>query len=466
MRLSSFSLWFLAFIIGSVSARFSDFESFKNTFNLQEHLGSLSIYHEPHFTGLSSAFPESCEIRQVHVLQRHGSRNPASDDGGSSAKSLVQMQEKLTNGSLPINYTKPDNPFQFIKSWVPVIELRNADKLSSSGRVELFKLGREVFTRYNMLFDADVYEINTAAQGRVVESAEWYSYGMFGNEIANKTKFVYLAEDETPGANSLSNYNSCPVYSDNNIDYKQVEEAHSIWENIFLVPIRNRLNPYFSNYNLTNDDVRSFFYLCAYELTLKDESGFCSLFTPSEIINFEYDYDLEFSLWGGPSSKWANVLGGPYIHNLAKSLRSVYNESNYQKTFFAFTHDGQILPIEAALGFFPDITPEHPLPLTYNPYTYSLKTSSFVPFAGNLITELFQCQDQKYYVRHLVNQQVFPLTDCGYGPSNSSDGMCELSAYLNSPVRSNSTYNGTDTFNAACQANPTNVTIVNLLSGK
>ncbi|EPY52514.1 thiamine-repressible acid phosphatase Pho4 [Schizosaccharomyces cryophilus OY26] len=459
MRLSSFSLWFLAFIIGSVSARFSDFESFKNTFNLQEHLGSLSIYHEPYFTGLSSAFPESCEIRQVHVLQRHGSRNPTTGDGVTKAGYLAEVQDKLINGSFPINYKIPDNPFQFIKSWVPVVDVSNADKLSSSGRLELFEMGREVFIRYNTLFDANVYEINTAAQGRVVESAEWYSYGMFGDQMANKTNFIYIAEDETAGANTLSDHKACPVYNEKNVDHKETKEAQSNWEDIFLAPIKTRLNLYFSDYNLTNDDVKSFYYLCVFEIALRDESDFCSLFTPSEVINFEYNTDLKFSFHGGPASEWSETLGGAYVHNLAESLRSVYNETNYQKTFFAFTHDTHIIPVEAALGFFSDVTPENPLPVTYNPYTYSAKTSSFVPFAGNLITELFQCQDQKFYVRHLVNQQVFPLTDCGYGPSNSSDGMCELSAYLNSPVRSNSTYNGTDTFNVACKANPTNVTV-------
>ncbi|EPX70509.1 thiamine-repressible acid phosphatase Pho4 [Schizosaccharomyces octosporus yFS286] len=459
MRPLSSSLWVLALFASSVSARFSDFEAFKDKFNLQENLGTLSIYHQPYFTGLSTAFPESCEIRQVHILQRHGSRNPASDDGLSSAIKLVEMQDKLLNGSLPINYTIPNNPFRFVRSWVPVINIRNTDQLSSMGRVELFEMGREVFTRYRELFDADVYYINTAAQQRVKESAEWYSYGMFGEEMANKTKFTYLAEDESPGSNSLSNYNSCPVYAENNIDLKEVNEAGLAWRNVFLPSIVNRLNPYFSNYNLTNEDVTSFFYLCAYELTLKDESDFCSLFNPSDIMNFEYSYDVEYSLYGGPSSKWVNVLGGPYVQSLANSLRSVYNESDYQKVFLAFTHDGQIIPVETALGFFPDITPEHPLPVTHNPYSYSMKTSSFVPFAGNLITELFHCQDQKYYVRHLVNQQVFPLTDCGYGPSNSPDGMCELSAYLNSPVRYNSTHNGTDIFNDACKAKPVNVTI-------
>ncbi|WBW73857.1 multiple inositol polyphosphate phosphatase [Schizosaccharomyces osmophilus] len=459
MRLYSFSLWFFALVVGSVSARVSDSETFKNTFNLQEHLGSLSIYHEPYFAGLSSKFPESCEIRQLHILQRHGSRNPTAGDSITNAGYLAQVQDQLINGTFPINYTVPGNPFQFIKSWVPVINPSNADKLSSSGRLELFEMGREIFSRYNKLFDSDVYEINTAAQDRVVESATWYTYGMFGEEMANKTKYIYLAEDETAGANTLSGHKACNVYNEKKINQKKTKHVLSEWEEIFLSPIKTRLNPYFSDYNLTNDDVRSFFYLCAFEVALKDESDFCSLFTPSEVINFEYDYDLKFSFHTGPASEWSSIMGGAYIHNLAESLRSISNETNHQKTFFAFTHDTHIFAVETALGFFPDITHENPLPATFNPYTYSAKTSSFVPFAGNLITELFQCQDQKYYVRHLVNQQVFPLTDCGYGPSHSSDGMCELSAYLNSPVRVNSTNNGTNIFNAACEAQPTNVTV-------
>ncbi|EPX72899.1 thiamine-repressible acid phosphatase Pho4 [Schizosaccharomyces octosporus yFS286] len=459
MKLYNFSLWLFALMAGLASASVTDFESFKDTFNIQEHMGSLSIYHEPYLGGLSSRFPESCEIRQLHVLQRHGSRNPTAGDSVTNAGYLSQVQDRLLNGSLPINYTVPGNPFQFIKSWIPVIDTNNADKLSSSGRLELFEMGREILSRYSTLFDSDVYEINTAAQNRVVESATWYSYGMFGEEMKNKSNFIYVPEDESAGSATLSDFKACPVFNEKRIDHEKTKHIRSQWEKIFLAPIRTRLNPYFLNYSLTNDDVRSFFYLCAFEVALKDGSDFCSLFTSSEIINFEYDYDLKFSFHGGPASKWSSIVGGAYVNNLAESLRSVNNETNNQKTFFAFTHDTHIFAVEAALGFFPDITPETPLPATKNPYTYSAKTSSFVPFAGNLITELFQCQDQKYYVRHLVNQQVFPLTDCGYGPSHSSDGMCELSAYLNSPVRFNSTNNGTNIFNAACKAQPTNLTV-------
>ncbi|KAL2313890.1 Thiamine-repressible acid phosphatase pho4 [Schizosaccharomyces pombe] len=461
MKLSGISLWLLAASI--VHAGKSQFEAFENEFYFKDHLGTISVYHEPYFNGPTTSFPESCAIKQVHLLQRHGSRNPTGDDTAtdvSSAQYIDIFQNKLLNGSIPVNFSYPENPLYFVKHWTPVIKAENADQLSSSGRIELFDLGRQVFERYYELFDTDVYDINTAAQERVVDSAEWFSYGMFGDDMQNKTNFIVLPEDDSAGANSLAMYYSCPVYEDNNIDENTTEAAHTSWRNVFLKPIANRLNKYFdSGYNLTVSDVRSLYYICVYEIALRDNSDFCSLFTPSEFLNFEYDSDLDYAYWGGPASEWASTLGGAYVNNLANNLRKGVNNASDRKVFLAFTHDSQIIPVEAALGFFPDITPEHPLPTDKNTFTYSLKTSSFVPFAGNLITELFLCSDNKYYVRHLVNQQVYPLTDCGYGPSGASDGLCELSAYLNSSVRVNSTSNGIANFNSQCQAHSTNVTV-------
>lgn len=461
MQLCITSLWFLAaFIVNADNVQFEDYES---NFFFKEHLGTLSPYHEPYFDGLDSAFPETCEIQQVHLLQRHGSRNPTGDVTATdvySSQYLNNFQEKLLNGSIPVNFSYPENPLCFIKQWTPVIDAENADQLSSRGRLELFDLGRQLYQRYYKLFDSYVYDINTAEQERVVESAKWFTYGLFGDKMYEKTNFILISEGKAAGANSLSMYNACPVFKDNNFHKNATDAAHAVWRNIFIEPIVNRLAKYFdSSYKLTINDVRSLFYICEYEIAIKDHSDFCSIFTPSEFLNFEYDSDLDQAYGGGPVSEWASTLGGAYINNLADSLRNVTNPDFDRKVFLAFTHDSNIIPVEAALGFFPDITPENPLPTDKNVYTYSQKTSSFVPFAGNLITELFFCSDSKYYVRHLVNQQVYPLIDCGYGPSGTSDGLCELQAYLNSPIRANSTSNGISIFNTECQARPTNVTI-------
>ncbi|CAB68657.1 extracellular acid phosphatase Pho1 [Schizosaccharomyces pombe] len=444
MFLQNLFLGFLAVVCAN--AQFAEFTAFDGKFDFKEHLTSRSPYHKPYFYGPSIDFPTTCKIKQVHTLQRHGSRNPTGGNAAFDAVGIANFQQRLLNGSVPIDYSVSGNPLSFVPTWTPVIEAANADALSSSGRVELFDMGRQFYERYHELFNASTYNIYTAAQQRVVDSALWYGYGMFGEDVHNFTNYILVSENATAGSNSLSSYNACPASDADDFTTPALEA----WRNVYMPPIRQRLNPYFSNYNLTNDDILNLYGICSYEIALQDYSEFCKLFNSVDFLNFEYEGDLSFSYGMGNSVKWGSIFGGAYANSLANSLRSV--ENNTQQVFFAFTHDANIIPVETALGFFTDNTPENPLPTSYQVHSHSMKASEFVPFAGNLITELFQCEDSKYYVRHLVNEEVFPLSDCGFGPSNTSDGMCELYAYLNSPVRVNGTSNGIQNFDTLCNA--------------
>lgn len=269
---------------------------------------------------------------------------------------------------------------------------------------------------------------------------------MLGENVHNLTDYILVSENASAGSNSLSSYDACPA-SDS---YDLVKPAIESWRRVYLPSTRQRLNPYFSNYNLTDSDILNFYGLCAFEVALKDEIEFCGLFTPVDFLNFKYEADLLFSYGFGPSFNWGSTFGGAYVNSLSNSLSSVENST--QQVFLDFTHNSNILAVETALGFFPDSSPSNPLPTQYNPHTYSQKSSSFVPFAGNLVTELFECEDSKYYVRHLVNEEVFPLTDCGYGPTHTSDSMRELQAYLNAPSCVNATINGIRNFNILCNA--------------
>ncbi|EEB08895.1 thiamine-repressible acid phosphatase pho4 [Schizosaccharomyces japonicus yFS275] len=450
---------FAASLLSGVNARFTKFESFDTAFDLGNHLGSRSVYHEPKFVGMDNSFPEGCSIKQLHILQRHGSRNPEGGSGTGMAGGIDALQNRLLNGSIPVDYSIPENPFAFLKDWEPVIKVEDADALSSSGRVQLFDMGRQVYEHYSELFQDDLkYTVNCAAQDRVVESANWYLMGMFGREYANRTNVLYMAEDDSAGFNSLSSYYACPTYETSSPDPEIVEKVHDTWRGIFLKAPRERLSGFLKGYNLTDKDVRNLFSICQYEIALKDESEFCNLFTPTDVLNFEYDNDLDFAYWGGPAASYeGKILGAAYVNSVAEQMRKLANGTlteDDQQVFYGFTHDAQIIPVENALGFFPDIN-ANGLPADRNPFFYSQKTSDFVPFAGNLLTEVFQCSDNKYYVRHLVNQQVFPLTDCGFGPSGSSDGLCELEAYLSSSVRSNYTLNGRNLYVDYCKSNAT-----------
>ena len=98
-------------------------------------------------------------------------------------------------------------------------------------------------------------------------------------------------------------------------------------------------------------------------------------------------------------------------------------------------HDGDIVPMLAALDLFPSI--EH-LPVSHRPKTRQWRTSQVLPMNGRVIFERLRCQhsskdslrDQEtkpnYYVRININDGIVALPDCTSGPGSS----CPLKDFL------------------------------------
>ncbi|EEB06904.1 thiamine-repressible acid phosphatase pho4 [Schizosaccharomyces japonicus yFS275] len=442
----------VACLVALASASTLPFGSYDNTDIKTYHLGSLSDYHSPE-NFLDNDFPESCELKQVHILQRHGSRNPTAGTKAGSAGGIQAFENRLTNGTISFNSSISDNAFNFVSSWEPIILEKNADLLSDRGRYQMFDLGVQNYLRYtDLINDKDFkFQVNTAAQDRVVESAEWYMSGMLGRSYVNETTFQYVPEDSSASINTLSGNDDCKNYENYNSTSSAVVKAYL--KKALEAP-RKRLSEYLvDGQEFTTDDVVNMFSLCAYENALQGESDFCDLFTPTEFRAWEYSYDLKFSYENGPSNPWTQPVGAAFANNMANQILKLVNgttSEDDQQIFLAFTHDSHITTVETSLGFFPDTTPSKPLAPSFNYYNQSLKTSQYVPFGGNLITEVFKCDDDKFYVRHLVNQRTFPLTDCGNGPSGVSDGLCEVNAYLNSDARRDAVFHGIETYKETC----------------
>lgn len=142
------------------------------------------------------------------------------------------------------------------------------------------------------------------------------------------------------------------------------------------------------------------------------------------------------------------VQGVGYINELIARLTGTAVQDNTQtnrtldsdpetfpldrKIYADFSHDNQMIAIYAAMGLFPQkITPDPINPQSNRTWYVSRMT----PFSAQMVTEKIQC-GKTTYVRVLVNDAVQPLKFCGA----SSNGMCELDAFVASQVyaRSNS----------------------------
>jgi acid phosphatase len=103
-------------------------------------------------------------------------------------------------------------------------------------------------------------------------------------------------------------------------------------------------------------------------------------------------------------------------------------------TRFLSVHDGDIVPMLAALDLYHD---DEPLPVTHVHVNRNWRTSQVTPMGGRVIFEKLSCQEKSKsektsFVRINVNDGIVALPGCENGPGRS----CPLQTFIDR-IRSN-----------------------------
>ena len=170
--------------------------------------------------------------------------------------------------------------------------------------------------------------------------------------------YAINATDPSAIANSLATSDSCPTYND-----RSGAGYTGVWDNIYLPPIVERLRPFIrGDLNLTTSDLNIFPYLCGFESQItRRESPFCGVFTPKEILQYEYRQDLRYWYGTGPGGFNNASVQLPVIQSIVDLLASGPETSTIEPNgeagvigplVVAFTHDNQINQMISRLGIF------------------------------------------------------------------------------------------------------------------
>ncbi|KAJ3049221.1 PHOsphatase, partial [Rhizophlyctis rosea] len=123
-----------------------------NRFDLSRHLGSKSPYP---FRGLeggrssgNQGLPDHCEIIQVQMVGRHGTRRP----GKGNIKSIKKFSKFLKKHKAGV----PED-FGWMVDWTNPYHERDANLLVPGGEDDLHWLGKRVARRYESLFKNATY---------------------------------------------------------------------------------------------------------------------------------------------------------------------------------------------------------------------------------------------------------------------------------------------------------------------
>jgi hypothetical protein len=222
-----------------LEARASSANLLTNINQIQTNWGQLTPYHDNndgYFGVQDVGIPNGCQIEQVHLIERHGSRFPTSsfDDGSNDEN----FGSKIANWTRDHPNAKFSGPLSFLNSWHYVM---SQSLLVSRGAVQSMDAGARFWAQYGrVLYNATEGQLaynhtfsngtarpkltlRTTGQSRIENSGVNWALGFFGPSfmetpnptIANATasfNWIIIPEGGTEN-NTLASYDSC--FNDN-----------------------------------------------------------------------------------------------------------------------------------------------------------------------------------------------------------------------------------------------------------
>ncbi|MCJ1381121.1 hypothetical protein MMC17_004230 [Xylographa soralifera] len=409
--------------------------------------------YSPYFSipsEIPSEVPEGCEITFVQVLARHGARDP-------TAAKTVEYNAVIEKIKSHVENYSPE--YEFLKDYVYSL---GADRLSVFGEQELVNLGTSFYQRYHSLAQAFNPFVRASGQDRVVQSAKNFSQGFHQARIADKAssaidKYPYpiVVISEEDGSNNTLHHEICTNF-ENGHQTDVGWEAQKQWVELFVPPIRARLNANLPGAELTASETIHFMDLCPFETVANPDgkiSRFCFLFTEDEWHQFDYYQSLGKFYGFGNENPLGPTQGVGFANELIARLtnKPVHDHTTVNHTlddseitfpldriFYAdFSHDNDLTAIFSALGLYNTTAPLSNTTMQTTAETNGYSASWTVPFAARAYFEKLKCNFnvadrhtiyKEELVRVLVNDRVLPLQSCGA----DALGRCALSEFVKS----------------------------------
>jgi len=381
------------------------------------------------------AVPSGCEINQVNLVQRHGSRYPTPNQNNAIKTAVENVQKlvvekKITNSKL-----------KFLSKYKYEIETKQAGTLTEIGEKESYESGKLQYSRYgHLITDEKSVLVHSSSIPRVQQSAEEWIKGFSfrtGHDKSPTIRAPKIIKKE-------SDADAATLVRTEHVD---------LWKATYLPPIRETLkktlNVELKDNELTKDDVFGLMFLCPFETSIlrkgktssKTLSQFCNIFTKDQFKDFAWQGALDKYYMGKskyPSKYDLSPLG--YTENLHTRLK----QSKEDIKFYAdFSHDNEMAGIFNVLGLFRQ---KEDLSHKERDDSSTYTVSRIVPFGTRMVVERLTCtskpsgskgkrnggsikDDSKEFVRVLVNDDVQPLEWC----RGAKDGLCEVGEFIKGP---------------------------------
>ncbi|RHZ58299.1 hypothetical protein Glove_374g17 [Diversispora epigaea] len=371
-------------------------------FFLEPGKNVFSPYAEP------ISYPDKCELKQLHLNTRHGSRYPEWGD----ILEYDELEKVFANVTIAKEWYK--NPFPMSKQF----------QLIERGELEAYFDGIQCRKRYakfweGLKYDPEVIKFQSSATSRTGMSAMAFSEGVFngmGSLDTCKSQPVYISSIPSEQDSVLQPY-YCTRFNQTvmNIDKNQyLQEQIYPYGNQTIKPIAERLS---KEYNITLDPklVPAIFTYCQFWVTLYNRTDtWCSLLSPEELLRCRYYYDITYyySLsYGHPFNK---RMGCAYYTQLVNEVDSYLNGSSSVRADLKDSHGFTLMLDLTSLGLLKEkfnLTADLPLEKIKNLRSTIYTT---IHWSTTLYFEIYVCSgdNNDVKVRALLDFEPLPIPGC------------------------------------------------------
>eukprot|EP00455_Lapot_gusevi_P034397 TRINITY_DN3790_c0_g3_i1.p1 TRINITY_DN3790_c0_g3~~TRINITY_DN3790_c0_g3_i1.p1 ORF type:complete len:546 (+),score=79.24 TRINITY_DN3790_c0_g3_i1:86-1723(+) len=432
-----------------------------HAFDVRSHLGTFTPYSPQFDASTYQPPPQGCELAQINMVARHGSRNPTRGVSAdiNALQTKIQAIGKFLAPSQPqlsAWMTTWVNPFASPNMGVPgdLVEQGEAEHYQHAKR----ELDRHSSFFANLKYTPDSVLLRSTNISRTGVSLSSFAYGLFeekGDLGASKFAPVFattMPSDQDP---LLRFFDMCPAYD----DYSDPDQGTGIpdqqvsaFDSAYISRVASALNTRLklsSELAFSVDDANSLWEGCAFEASLLNRTQYlCSLLLKEEVELFNIREDIEkyYLLGYGNDLNWQmatllladvfqsmervagnsklstdptipsnlNVEGKKMTRSAAKRtlrLSNLYKSHAPEILNLRFAHAETVGPLLALLQLFHDDALNAQLPL---PTLLSRQWKSYqlLPFGANSVFYLYKCPSSTYLTSFFHNEKQIPLPAC------------------------------------------------------
>jgi hypothetical protein len=372
------------------------------------------------YTGSNSPYPipkaiapgwtecgEGCELIQVQLLSRHGTRNP-------KKKELVQMdtlQRHVTQLHPGTLYPE----FQWLTQFrVPFDKLQDG-QLVQKGRQDLAALAQRDRIRYSPHLDqpsANSISFKASSTKRAQESGKAYMGSLFGQGVQPQMITTQSKEQDI----ELRPFSQCPrVIRDKQSPnvVKLLNDSKLLYNDKIAKHISQRI--FTSGSVWPTNLIKPAYQMCQYETAFQGFSGWCQLFSKWDLEKLEYKEDYKAWYTTGPGAPVNKHITCPLLTTMFTEMQQALNHQPSAKKFsLRFAHAQTVMAFVATLGLYDGILSESS--------SRKFKVNQITPFAANVRLEVWK-KNQGVYIRAMINEVPVVLPGCKYE-------FCSFDAFL------------------------------------